>query len=306
MKNQWHEPFKISEWVKRSFSILNMTCLLIAAVFLLSEFRLDWCERITGNYIATSNSTRPETGIIWKTGKQASNAHLHLNDIIQNRQNTERKAKQASSFSDLAQKLLPGQWANLDETRFKQFYLAMPDSVAKKIIRPVELVWVLSSKNIKRIFCEGKSNGMEIYFLDQNNRVIHQINFNKPMIDQAEKEEAPFKGRLNDIKEFEGHIYPADIFFKAVLSLPREMISSLIINPRKLLMEKGKIIKAGISNEAQSGYIKMGFEFNTGNSTVNSTVDSAVNNENGSEVVFIKGREWAVWRLNMLLAGEKK
>ncbi len=293
MKNQWHEPLKISEWVKRSFSFLNIIVLLIAAVFLLSEFRFDWCEHVIGNYIATSNRSRPETGIIWKTGKQASMAHVHLNDIIRNQQNTERSAKQASSFSDLAKRLLPGQWANLDETRFKQFYLAMPDSVAKKIIRPMELAWILSSKNIKRIFCEGKSNGMEIYFLDQDNRVIRQINFDKPMIDKAEQKEAPFKGSLSDLKEFEGHIFPADIFFKALLSLPREMISSLIINPKKLLMEKGKIIKAGISNEAESGYIKMGFEFSEGS------------NETGSEVVFIKGREWAVWRLNMLLAGEK-
>ncbi len=291
MENQWYEPFKISEWLKRSFSVINLTILIIAAVFLFSELKFDWCERIIGDYIAASNNVRPETGIVWKTGKQASNAHIHLNDIINNQQNTERSVRQASSFLDLAGRLLPGQWANLDETRFKQFYLAMPDSISAKIIHPVELAWILSSKNIKRIFCEGKSNGMEIYFLDQANRVIRQIDFNKSIIEQAEKEEAPLQGELKDIKEFEGHIYPADIFFKALVSLPREMLSSLIIHPRKLLMEKGKIVKAGICNEAQSGFIKLGFEFK---------------NENGSEIIFVKGREWAVWRLNMLLTGESK
>ncbi len=291
MKNQWYEPFKISEWLKRSFSFLNFTILLIAAVFVFSEFRFDWGERIIGNYLATFNNTRPETGIVWKIGKQASEAHVHLNAIINNQRNAERDARQASSFSDLAGKLLPGQWTNLDPAKFKKFYLALPNSVAAKIIDPIDLVWILSSKNIKRIFCEGKSNGMEIYFLDPGNRVIREINFNKNTIAQAEKQEEPFNGSLKNIKEFQGHIYPADVFFKALLSLPHDMISNLIINPKKLLMVEGKIVMAGISNEAKSGYIQMGFEFNTAN---------------GSKVVFVKGREWAVWQLNMLLAGDTK
>ncbi len=293
MENQWYEPFKISEWLKRIFSVYNLTVLLIAVLFVLSEFRFDWCERIIGNYLATLNSIRPETGIVWKIGKQESEANSHLRAIVNNRQNAQRSARQASSFFDLAERLLPGQWTNLDTGRFKEFYLDLPDSVSKKIIPPVELVWLLNNKNVKRIFCEGKSDGLEIYFLDPDNRVIREIHFRKTVIAQAQKQGAPFNGSLNDIKEFQGHVYPADVFFKALLSLPRDMISNLILNPDKLLKEKGKIVIAGISSEAKSGFIQMGFEFDTGGGKK-------------KKVVFVKGREWAVWRLNMLLAGEIK
>ncbi len=291
MRIHWDEPFKISEWFKRTISILNLTVILIAAVLVFSEFRFDWCERIIGNYLVTSNSTRPETGAVWKVGKQASSAHTYLNTIVNERRHAERYAREASSFSDLASDLFPGQWTNLDKNQFKKFYLTMPVSVASTMIQPMELVWLFSRQDMKRIFCEGNLNGMEIYFLDSKNRVIHEISFDKIKMAQLEKKEAPFKGQLEDIPGFEGHIYTGAVFFKALLSLPKDMISSLISHPEKLLAEKGRIVKAGISDEAESGYIRLGFQFN---------------NDAGSKVVFIKGREWAVWRLNLLLSGERR
>ena len=291
MMNQWYDPFKISEWFRRTVSVLNLTMLLIAAVFLFSELRFDWCERIIGRYLATSNSTRPETGAVWKVGKQASNAHTYLNAIVNEHRNTERYAREAASFSDLASGLLPGQWTTLDKNQFKKFYLAMPASLSSKIIQPMKLVWLLNREDLKRIFCEGNSDGMEIYFLDADNRVIHQINFNKIELAQLEQKQAPFKGRLESLPGFEGHIYPAAVFFKALLSLPDDMITSLIPRPEKLFIEKGRLVSAGISDQAESGYIRLGFEFDSGT---------------GEKVVFIKGREWAVWRLNLLLAGEHK
>ncbi|MBU2454693.1 MAG: hypothetical protein KJ668_15405, partial [Proteobacteria bacterium] len=64
----------------------------------------------------------------------------------------------------------------------------------------------------------------------------------------------------------------------------------LIVNPEALLAQEGKITRVGIWNEAENGYIKLGFEFQEKNST---------------QVVFVKGREWAVWQVSLNLKGEE-
>ncbi len=79
-------------------------------------------------------------------------------------------------------------------------------------------------------------------------------------------------------------------FFDTLFKLPADIIPDLIVNPESLLKQEGKIINIGIWNEAENGYIKLGFEFEkTGG---------------GKQVVFIKGREWAVWQLSLNLRGE--
>ena len=57
-------------------------------------------------------------------------------------------------------------------------------------------------------------------------------------------------------------------------------------NPEGLLEFPGQIIRVGISDEAVSGFIELGFEM-----------------INGSQrnVIIVKGHEWAVWRLRLHL-----
>ena len=75
------------------------------------------------------------------------------------------------------------------------------------------------------------------------------------------------------------------------MNLPKETASDLIPTPEILLREKGYIIKAGISNQAKAGYIKLGFEFD---------------NNGEKKVVFIKARQWAVWHISMDIANIKE
>jgi len=88
---------------------------------------------------------------------------------------------------------------------------------------------------------------------------------------------------------FLGRIYSAENFFNALFKLSSDIIPDLIVNPESLLKQDGKIINIGIWNIAENGYIKLGFEFEA-------------NGEN--QVVFVKGREWAVWQLSLNLKGE--
>ncbi|MBF0376937.1 MAG: hypothetical protein HQK72_05595 [Desulfamplus sp.] len=279
----WYEPTKFSEWLRRIVSFTNILMLFIASILLISELRVNWCELMIGRYLASLNDYRPETGAIWQAGEQSSRANTFLKNIIQERQNAARYAKEATSFAELASGVLPGQWANIDKAHFKRLYLALPSQAASELIPQAELIWLFSGGSVTRLFCEGKPYGLEIFFLNAENRVLRQITLNRAKMEKIEKNDAIFKGLLEQIPEFQGRIYPAEQFFKALLELPQDIISDLITTPHKLIEQSGTLTKAGIWNEAASGYIKLGFEFK----------------DNGkSVVVFIRAREWAVWRLN--------
>ncbi|NOX32742.1 MAG: hypothetical protein GXP56_03245 [Deltaproteobacteria bacterium] len=290
MIRQWHEPLDFHEWLKRAFSFLNIAVFIVTAIFVFSEFRFDWFESLVGTYLVTTNEFRPETGAVWETGKQTSSAHEYLNKIIDKKEDVRLNVHQASSFLDLASSVLPGEWVTLEKQQFKILYLSLEKSTALKIIEPARLLWLLKASSLDRIFCEGIPGGVKIYFIDSENRVIKQIDLKKEHILEIENSKKPVAGQLADMEGFLGRIYPAKVFFKAFFKLPADIIPDLIVNPESLLKQGGRIINIGIWNEAENGYIKLGFEFE----------------EKGvKQVVFIKGREWAVWQLSLNLKGDE-
>lgn len=289
MIQQWYEPLNFSEWLRRTFSFLNIAVFIITAIIIFSEFRFDWCENIVGSYLSSTNASRLETGTIWETGKQTANAHEYLNKIISKKEDTRQKVYQSATFSDLASGISPGEWVTLEKQQFKTLYLTLEKSTALKIIGPTKLLWLLNGGSLDRIFCEGITGGIKFYFIDSENRVIQQIDLRKKDIFEIENGDKPVPGELADMVGFSGRIYPASFFFDMLFKLPADILPDLIVNPERLLKQDGKIINIGIWNESENGYIKLGFEFK---------------GPEGKQVVFIKGREWAVWQLSLNLRGE--
>lgn len=288
MIHQWHEPFDFPEWLKRTFSFLNIAVFIITALFIFSEFRFDWMERLMGTYLSSTNASRPEVGAIWETGKQTFNAREYLDDIVSKKEDARANVHDASSFSFLSSNLAPGEWVTLEKDQFKALYLSLEKSAAVKIMEPAQLVWLLKGSHLDRIFCEGVADGIKIYFLDSDNRVITQMDFKKEDILKIEAGEQPLSGKLDQMSGFSGRIYPAQNFFDALFKLPKDILPDLMDNPQSLLEQEGEIIRVGIWNEARDGYIRLGFEFE---------------NNDGVQVVFVKGREWAIWQLSLNLKG---
>ena len=290
MSRQWYEPLNFSEWLKRVFSFINIAVFMITAIFLISELRFNWFENLVGSYLASTNQSRPKTGVIWETGQHTFNAHEYLNTIINKKNAAQASVHEASSFSSLVSGILPGEWVTLEKDHFKTLYLSFDKSLARKIIEPAQLVYLLKSSMSDRIFCEGISDGIKIYFIDSDNRVIKQIELKTKNILELENGEQAITGELESIEGFSGRIYPAQIFFDAAFKLPPDMLPDLMINPEILLAQKGRITNIGIWNVTQEGYIKLGFEFE---------------NQGIKQIVFVKGREWAVWQLSIYLKGNK-
>ena len=291
MARYWYEPLNFSEWFKRIFSFLNIALFMLTAVFVFSEFRFDWFEKLVGSYLVSTNALRPETGAVWEIGKQTTNAHEYLKTIVNKKEDIRQNVNKAGSFSELVSSLLPGEWVTLEKQQFKSLYLSLEKSSSLKIIDPASLVWLLNGSNLDRIFCEGVKGGIKIFFIDSENRVIKEIELQKEEIVEIENADKPITGSLTDMPGFQGRIYPAQIFFDALVKLPSEIIPDLMVTPEDLLRQEGKLIRVGIFNEAVNGYIKLGFEFEA---------------PEGGQVVFLKGREWAVWQLSLNLKGEGK
>ncbi|SMC93669.1 hypothetical protein SAMN02746065_1169 [Desulfocicer vacuolatum DSM 3385] len=252
---------------------------------------MSWCEHLVGAYLASSNEKRPEIGTVWEADGRTTTARSYLKTITDSHKEASRYAREASSFIQLASGILPGQWTHLGKTHFRQLYLALPEPTATELIPTLELVWLFNATDMNKIFCEGKPNGLDIYFLNPENRILKKIFLSRTKMTHLDQENHIFKGSLEDIDDFAGTIYTANHFFKTALALPAETLSELIIRPEILLPHRGKISQVGIWPNQKSGYVQMGFEIQTSQNNM---------------VIFTKGRKQAVRQLTRQLTGKNQ
>jgi hypothetical protein len=110
------------------------------------------------------------------------------------------------------------------------------------------------------------------------------------LLDLIAQGERPVEGTLEEFPKFANRIYPADAFFSALESLPEDVRRNVIPLPESLLKLPGYIVRVGISDEAVSGNIDVGFEIKAGGDF---------------RLVLLSGREWAVWQIRSILEGKK-
>ena len=278
----WNEPTQIKTWFRGMLSPIHGIMFIFLVITLVSEFQTNWCEYLVGEYLASTNSKRPEIGTVWETGDRTDTARSYLKTITDSRKDATRYAREASSFIQLASGILPGQWTHITKAHFKQLYLALPEPAAVALIPPLELVWLFNGDTVDKIFCEGKAHGLDIYFLAPENRVVRQITLTRVTLSELDQDNTIFSGSLRDISDFQGTIIPSDKFFKTALTLAADTLSELIIRPETLMPDRGVFSRVGIWPADPTGYVKLGFE---------------VQEPGENLVIFAKGRQWAVQKL---------
>ena len=172
----WVSPQDIREWFRRVFSLRPILfVLLISAVFML-EFRFDWVERALGAYLVTTNSARPESGAVWEKGKQTVTARKTLEKIVTDRQASQREARDAMTFQQIAASVTSDRGVMLSVDHFRKLYLNLPPDMARQVISPFELLQVSSQGHWRRTYIEKSGEGLTVYLLDGSNRVLRQLN----------------------------------------------------------------------------------------------------------------------------------
>ena len=282
----WSEPRDFKEWARRAFSLRPLVLVLLIFVVIILELRFDWLEQALGSYLVTTNTKRPESGAIWEIGHRRITARQTLEQLITDRQSSQREARGATTFTQIASNLPPRQGVMLSSEHFRELYLALPQTIAYKIVPPFELLRLFSNGRWVRTYLENEDYGFKIYLLNSENRVLRELRISSDLLHQIRRVELAFEGTLEDMPAFENRIYAADRFFKAIESLPEEDLRSVVSEPERLLSMPGRIVRVGISDEAVSGYIELGFEIDDGTRR---------------RVILVRAREWAVWSLRSLL-----
>lgn len=262
--------------------------LLVAGILIL-EMRFDWVERTVGTYLVTTNTARPESGAVWEKGRRTRTAQKNLEKIIAERQASQLEARSAETFSQIAAGLTAGQGAMLSAERFRRLYLELPRSVSREIISAFDLLKIAGRGNWRRTYFEKSGDDLVAYLLDAENRVLREIDVPSPVLQQMDREDSVKAETLEDLADFKNRIYAADRFFEALAALPEEIRRNVILYPERLLKPSGRITRVGISDEAVSGTIELGFEFVMGTRR---------------QVFLAQGQEWAVWKLRSFLAAK--
>ena len=278
----WAEPRNFKEWSRRVFALRPILVTLVVSCVIILEMRFDWVERTLGAYLLTTNSARPESGAIWEKGRRTVSAQKTLEKIVTDRQTSQREARGAETFSQLAASISSGQGAMLSVDRFRRLYLKLPQVVAPEIISAFDLLQIVSEGRWRRTYFENSGTGLIVYLLDAENRVLRQIDISSSILLQLDREDTATAQTLDGLPNFKNRIYPAERFFEALGTFSEEARRNMLPHPEMLLKQSGQIVRVGISDEAVSGYIELGFEIIEGNQRT---------------VILDRGNEWAVWRL---------
>lgn len=283
------EPRDVSELSRRIFAIRPILLTVFVCLSFISELRYDWLERALGAYLVSTNNMRPESGAIWEKGHQTRRAQKTLEKIISDKQTSQREAQSATSLRQVAANVTPEQGIVIPADHFRRLYIKIPQTLAAEIISPYDLLQLSSAGRWRRTYFEKSNDGLTAYLLDAGNRVLMQIEIPANLFLQPESEDYSQAETLDDFARFQNRIYSADLFFKTLETFPEEVRRSMVPHPERLLVLPGEVRRVGISDEAVSGFIEIGFEITDG---VRNTV------------VRTQGNEWAVWRLRAHL--EKK
>lgn len=284
---EWFEPRNFGQWLKRAFGLRPILAVLIVLGFFITEFRFDWVEKALGAYLVRTNPVRPQSGQIWDEGHSKITARQTLEKIVADRMTNRREVQGAASLSELFASMSDGkEGVMLSPDHFRSLYLALPPSISHEILSPFEMIEILNSGQWDRTYVEKNGPELTIYLLDDSNRVLRQLQVSSDLLYRVQQQEAARLGTLDSLPEFRNRIYPADRFFAELASLPDDVRGQVVPQPENLLKISGRIRRVGIADEVVSGFIELAFEVESGTR---------------KKVVFIQGREWAVWLLRTRL-----
>ena len=275
-------------WVRRGVTLQSLVLGAVFCALAAAELKLDWVERVVGAYLVSTNPARPESGTIWEKGRKARDARSAVEKLAADRESHQRSARNAGSLNEILATVAPGQGVMLSAEHFREIYQKLPQGFSSEMVSPFELLRLSSTGSWNRVYLERSADGLVVYLLEPSNRVLSQFRVSAPTLALLARSAAPASQSLEDLPSFQGRIYPAERFFAALTSFPEDVRRSLVPQPERLLEFSGRITRVGVSDEAVSGFVEIGFEVQTGSRR---------------RVLAIQGQDWAVWRLRSLLEG---
>jgi len=287
-KYDWIAPADIPEYAVRMFAIRPLVLCLLFSALLISELRFDWVEQTVGSFLASTNDRRPESGTIWETGNKTRTARKSLEKIVSDRQASQQEIREAESFKEIAATIQPDQWVMIPPDHFRRLYLKLKPETAGQIISAFDLLKLINQQRWDRSYFEKDGDGLIIYLLDADNRVLRQLPLPADLLQGMGESQVETGLDLDSLPRFGSSIFPANHFFKALDRLDDQTRNGIIPQPGQLLRIPGQVERVAVSRKVLAGFIELGFEIETGS---------------GRVVILMNGHEWAVRQLMMKIEG---
>jgi hypothetical protein len=282
----WYAPSSFKDYARRLFTLRSFLLLVSISVLVVTEWRFDWLEEVVGAYLVTTNSSRPESGTIWDQGRQSELARQTLNQYMSQRQDVQREARGATSLGQVLAGIDKDRGAMISAAHFVELYLKLPPVLGHAIISPYTLLSQLSTHKWQRTFFELQDQQLAIYLLDDHNQVLNRVVVGSELIEHIRQGEIAIHAGLHQLSDFAAHIYPADLFFNTLNSLPEDVRHGIVASPEELLRISGRIVQVGISSKPMGNATELGFE---------------VDDLQGAKVILTQGRTQDVQRLLWIL-----
>ena len=283
----WFEPQDIKDWIQRGQLLRSILIVFAIIVIVFTEFRFNWIEKSIGAYLVTTNNDRPESGAIWDLGHQTQTARKNIAEIVSDKQMSQHEAQGAESFFQVLSGLKDDNGVSISASHFRKLYDELPTVLSQELLSPYSLLQSEAQGDWVRTYFTKDEKGIHIYLLNRQNQVLKEVVISREIADYIVKGEVAISGPLSNFADFADHIYPADIFFNTLESMPENSRRGVLPQPEMLLNTKGRLIYVGISNEQIGGMVAVGFEYE----------------RNGAhKVILVQGRQKEVEKIRTKLS----
>lgn len=243
--------------VKLTAPVILLGCILIAVLL---ESRVYFVERLGGMYLNWRNRDREAYGAFWERQQHSRQAAQQLRAEAGEASRLRNEAQKASSFNELVGLVPDGEGLPISPDKFVELYLTLPTFLQRQLIDPTELTGLRTEGAWHRSAVWKYGDGGSVYLIDRNHQVLRNLSLSPAFLQIAAFFGKTAPGRLDDVLEFSGHIYPAQRFFDLFYALPDSIRQLFFPETDIMLRLPTSAARVGLSAPEGEEYGLIGFE----------------------------------------------
>lgn len=232
----------------------------VSAVWL--EFRLSYVEAAIGRYLSWHNQDRQVFGQVWENVSTSENVQQRLDNLVEDARRQEEFKERIRTIDHLVQLVNDNERIILTRDQFLEMYSDLPFYQRSLIIETVHLLELIGRFPAwERTLIVIEPEGLSFYLVDGLNNVLESIvapyEYTEFFLQEKQTRDYP----LDAIPSLAGSIYPADVFFDALVLLTPEERAGIPITPDELISWRYRLQRVAVSSAAMiGGRMEMGFE----------------------------------------------
>ncbi len=233
--------------------------LVMFLLFVVVEFLFSPIERALGEFMLWSKPVREEAGAGWEWSHEGAEADRKLGELAEEIEDRKIAGLSLADWAEIPGLLARYKAFSISPKRFIGLYEKLPKSLQPEIISPLDILRIQTSGKWQRVFFIEDKCDQHIFFVDARNVVLAQKRMTELFFDRWNGIHNPVPASLNDIEEFMGRAFPANLFFEAVEPAGPVKLASL--DTDLLATLEGKLVQVGISVESEQGLSVLALEF---------------------------------------------